>query len=1381
MADVNPIPSRWLWAGASLARWALWMLASAWIILGLLWGGLHFLIVPRIGELRPWLEQQASQRMGIAVRVGDIVATSNGLIPSVELRDVRLQDADGRVALRLPSVLAALSVRSALGLGFEQLYVAAPELSVRRAPDGRIWIAGFALPEAQSDGSGAADWLFGQTELVVRGGRVRWSDELRGLPALELSDVDVLIRNRGRSHSLRVDADPPAGWGTRLSLQGRLVQPLFARRPGDWRAWVGQLYAEASQVDLAQLRNYVDLGVDLRQGAGSVRVWVDVDHAALQGATADVALQAATVRLAPSLEPLDLVQLSGRLGWRRLAGGQEISTQALAFETRDGLRWPGGNLQLSLFEARGAQGGHGTLVADRLDLASISEIASRLPLDAALRGAFERLSPQGLVEKINVSWQGELVSPTGYAARGRVSQLALAAQPQLPSASQPAGIGMPGLRGAAVDFDLNQSGGRATLALHDGSLEFPGVFAQAVLPLDGLSGELQWKLDGAAIRVETGTLRFANTDGQGEAQIKWQTAPLARGAPLEARFPGVLDLSGSLSRANLAALPRYLPLQMNPVARDYLAQALVAGEASHAKFRVRGDLAQFPFSNAKQGEFQIAGDFQNASYAYAPALVMPSDSPPWPLLTQAAGALLLDHDSLHIKAARGLLSSGSALQFSKTEVLISKLYEAPLVVVNAEARGPLAEALAFVNASPVGGWIGNALARTSVSGQADYKIRLNLPVEHVEKTTLQGSVTLGGNDFQFAPAVPRLSRAKGVIGFTENGFSLSSAQARALGGDVRLEGAMNFGNSALARSTPGTLRLAGVATAEGLRQASELGAAARLAQFSSGSAAYSAALAIKSGVPELLITSNLVGLALNLPAPFAKAADVALPLRLESGLVRASLPASARLQDQWQLELGKLANLVYVRDIAGPEPRVLRGAIGVGLAEPLALPSDGVVANVALSQLDADAWSSLVARLGTNAPAAAPPASPALLGGASAWDSATLSYLPSSLALRVRELQLGGRGFRQVLLSGTREGLVWRAHVEASELNGALEYRQSSGATPGRVYARLARLVLGPSTASTPADGDSLLDQQPATLPALDVVVEDMELRGKKLGRVEIQAVNLGSRTREWRLNRFNISTPEATLTASGNWAQVNAQAPLAALPGGRERRRTALNFKLDVADSGDLLKRLGMPGVIAKGRGLVAGQVSWLGSPFSPDYASMGGGFNVNMESGQFLKADPGIAKLLGVLSLQSLPRRLALDFRDVFSDGFAFDFVRGDVAIEQGMARTSNLQMKGVNAAVLMEGQADMARETQNLKVVVIPEINVASASVLYAAINPLVGLTTFLANVILRRPLIDANTQEFLIDGSWLDPHITKVERNAEAAPASNPSSAAKEGKP
>ncbi|MGO8279672.1 AsmA-like C-terminal region-containing protein, partial [Rhizobium ruizarguesonis] len=71
------------------------------------------------------------------------------------------------------------------------------------------------------------------------------------------------------------------------------------------------------------------------------------------------------------------------------------------------------------------------------------------------------------------------------------------------------------------------------------------------------------------------------------------------------------------------------------------------------------------------------------------------------------------------------------------------------------------------------------------------------------------------------------------------------------------------------------------------------------------------------------------------------------------------------------------------------------------------------------------------------------------------------------------------------------------------------------------------------------------------------------------------------------------------------------------------------------------------------------------------------------------------------GVLSMQSLPRRLTLDFRDVFSEGFAFDAITGNAQIEQGIAKTDNLKMRGVNATVLMGGTADIVKETQQLHV--------------------------------------------------------------------------------
>jgi uncharacterized protein YhdP len=522
-------------------------------------------------------------------------------------------------------------------------------------------------------------------------------------------------------------------------------------------------------------------------------------------------------------------------------------------------------------------------------------------------------------------------------------------------------------------------------------------------------------------------------------------------------------------------------------------------------------------------------------------------------------------------------------------------------------------------------------------------------------------------------------------------------------------------------------------------------------------------------VAEIIVNSNLQGMALNLPAPLNKTAEAVLPLRFENTLLRESMVPGQKLQDQLSLSLGRLASVIYVRDVSAEPARVMRGSLGIGLETGESTPvlENGVAANINLTSLNLDAWDKVFSStVGSSAAITLPVAASA---------SQAQSYLPTQIAIRAKELTVSGRKLNSVVVGGTREGQTWRANIDAGELNGYLEYRPA-GVAQGRVLARLSRLSLAASTAS---DVENILDEQPANIPALDIVVNDLELRGKKLGRIEIDAVNRGANVaardggvREWRLNKFNVIMPEAMFTATGNWAAVNAQAaanaPAATTQAGRpgrtaaERRRTVMNFKLDILDSGELLKRFGMADVIRRGKGKMEGQVAWLGSPLTLDYPSMSGQFNVNIESGQFLKADPGIAKLLGVLSLQSLPRRLALDFRDVFSEGFAFDFVRGDVTINQGLAFTNNLQMKGVNAAVLMEGNADIAKETQDLTVVVVPEINAGTASLITAVINPVIGLGTFLAQVFLRQPLIKAATQEFHIDGGWADPKITKVER-------------------
>ena len=1361
-----------------IARATLGLVVTAWGLLLVAWLTLHWAILPHIQQWREPIERRASQALGVPVRIGAIEVRSSGWVPSFELREVLLLDAAQRPALRLPRVYAAVSVRSllALELRFEQLLIDGAQLEIRRDAGGRIFVAGldFSGAEVANDGSGSAasDWFFAQHEFVIRGGALRWTDEQRGAPPLALTDVQLVVRNGLRQHAFRLDATPPPEWGDRFTATGRFAQPLLARR-GDWRRWSGSAYASLPRADVRELRRHVSLPFELSEGVGALRGWFELQRGEPVGATVDLALRAVNLRLAANVEPLRVEEVEGRLVAQRGADGFSLALEKFTFETGDNLRWPQGDLKLAWRQPDGRAVRGGEFSAQRLDLGLMSQIASRVPLGEALRKLLVEVDAKGRVTELAASWEGPLDAPTRYRTRATLTGLSLAAH----ASAEPNGIGRPGLRGATVQLDATEAGGTARLAINGGALDLPGVFDEPVLSLDQLNAQLLWKIEpvvGGAppkLSVQVKEARFSNADASGDLTALWSTGPgeaTGRGA----RLPGRLELDGTLRDGVATRTHRYLPLGLSKATRSYLEHAVQGGRLESASFRVRGDLWEFPFFNArsiKDGEFRIAAKIADATFAFVPSLpadgATPAHVSTWPALTKASVDLVVDRGTLELRNGRTQLGG---TEWPKVEATIRHLEAEPVLTLDGNGRGALGEMLRIVNTSPIGGWIDKALASASATGPADLKLNLVIPLLKVEAAAVKGSVTLAGNDLRLSPETPLLGGAKGRVDFTNKGFAVAGASARVYGGETTFDGG----------SQPdGTVRFNGQGTlgAEGLRRATELGALARAAGALSGQASWRGSLGFVRGRPELNLTSNLVGLGIQLPAPLGKAPEVALALRLSSSVDTTA--AAPELRDTLRVELGNIAQASYVRDLAGEQPRVLRGGIGVG--EPAPLPAAGVAANLNFGKLATDEWEAVAERLfGANSEAReAREARDA--GGAAASSTVPSGYAPDTIALRAQELLAGQRRLTRVVAGLSQEAGVWRANVDADQLGGYVEYRvptRRGGAAPagGRVYARLARLSLPKSEVE---QVESLLDQQPATMPALDVVVNDFELRGKKLGRVEIEALNRsGAQGRDWQLSKFNITTPEAQFVATGHWAAV-AGAGAATLPRGAPTpRRAVMDFKLNVTDSGALLDRLGTPKAIRGGKGQLSGQVAWLGSPFALDYPSLAGQVNVAIEAGQFLKVEPGAARLLGVLSLQSLPRRLSLDFRDLFQEGFAFDSISGDVKIGQGVAVTNNLRMRGVQALVLMEGNADIERETQDLRVVVVPEINAGTAALAYAVINPAVGLGAFLAQAILKKTLTEAGTREFRVSGPWADPKVERVERkfgdDLPAAAASEP---------
>ena len=357
-------------------------------------------------------------------------------------------------------------------------------------------------------------------------------------------------------------------------------------------------------------------------------------------------------------------------------------------------------------------------------------------------------------------------------------------------------------------------------------------------------------------------------------------------------------------------------------------------------------------------------------------------------------------------------------------------------------------------------------------------------------------------------------------------------------------------------------------------------------------------------------------------------------------------------------------------------------------------------------------------------------------------------------------------------MTAERTAAGWQADVDADQVAGHLSYTDVSGrsetrdgvapAASGKLVARLSKVVIPASNTPSTRIEKAFDATRQRDFPAVDVVVDRFELRGRTLGRLAVIAENIDvgnvPNAREWRLEKLELTTPESRFAASGTWGRTMDA-------GGRiaDVDHTSLDFNLRSSDVGALMDRFGLTRTIRNGTATLTGEVAWNGGPTTIDFESLSGRLKLAADKGQFLKAEPGISKLLNILSLQGLARRFRLDFSDVFDAGFAFDTVRADATIERGVASTDDFTMRGVEAIVKMSGSADLAQETTRLHVVIEPQINAGAASLGLAIVNPVIGLATFVAQYLFKDEITRALTFQYNVVGPWKKPEVTKIDRH------------------
>jgi len=688
----------------------------------------------------------------------------------------------------------------------------------------------------------------------------------------------------------------------------------------------------------------------------------------------------------------------------------------------------------------------------------------------------------------------------------------------------------------------------------------------------------------------------------------------------------------------------------------------------------------------------------------------------WLGMTNLRGSVLFEGARMLIVASSGRYQGVTASNV-RVEIPDMVEHQKQTLLVDGKAKGPTTDFLHYVNNSHIAHLAGNFTRGITARGTGELGLHLEVPLYNANDTKVRGDYRFLSNQVKLISALPEFYDTNGTLTFTEKGLGLRGAEASFAGRHVTASGTTD---------ADGTLRFEadGAVSAEGLRQMAHLA----VWDYVRGESTAHATIKVKAKSVDVNVSSDLAGMTSSFPVPMQKAPDQAWPLVFNwhsDGM------DDGTSTERWQVQVNKRMNLVW-EDRCTTRCNFARGLFAYGTQ--VDLPARGWRLAGDFAHLDVEPWRPVVSRL-----AAGDGASPD--GGQSSL---------AGLAFKADELDVAGHRFHNVTARAVRQDGNWTLQTEGPQMEGSLVWTDGGR---GRLSARLKRLVLEPvpvaDDAAAPASG-AVPSNAISELPALDVVADEFYLRKLSLGRLQLSAVNAD---KLWMLQKISLNSPDFHLEGQGQWMPRTTSSP----------DQTLLNFSLSSENTGAMLDRLGYVNMVRNGKAKLAGALSWQGPPTSIHYPSLTGKMKLDVASGRFNKMEPGAGRLLGLLSLQFLPRRLTLDFSDIFSEGFVFDSIKGDMDLSSGVLHTKNLEISGAPAQVMMRGSTDLEREVYDLHLTVQPTlsetvaIGVTVGQAAVGVVNPLVGVAAYVAQKLLRDPVEKIFSYEYEISGPWADPKI------------------------
>lgn len=1315
------------------------------VLLVLVVAAVKYGVLPNIERYQGDIISRVATVSGMDVSANAIRGRWSGFRPTVELENVVFREPASTVssirkpgdeALRLPRLDVSLSWWSLLAgqIRFAEFSLIGPQLALSRGADGLIYFAGHAVnaPKGVEDDGRMLEWLLEQPGASIIDATLTWSDELSPDDTLRFTGVGLTVSKRLGGHQIGMVATPPANLARRVELRGALNVRSEAAR----RQVAGTLYLQATDANLGEIKRHLKLHDALHSGVANLRAWIDIDTATsaspapnvalaafnpVRAVTADANIVNASVQLADDVAPLQFSRLGGRIEYTAQEGGFSIASKAIEFRTREGVTSKPADFSITLLNQNDPVKASGAVTGNNIDLKVITSLSDYFPIGRDIRELVARFNPRGLVQQSSFAWTGYLDKLLTYRVKGTLADFSIQADGNTPGTS-----------GFTGTVEGDERGGKFRLDSKSFELDVPQLF-RAPLRFDTFAGGGAWRVNADAIEVDIDDIELANADLAGKFTGRYWRYRASGAKAAEEKGPGSLDLTGKFSRIRAAGVPNYLP---NGIAnsRDYVEWAVRSGEITSADLIFKGTIYDFPFHLGQGGTFRIAARVKDLDLRYAEG---------WPVVNGIGADLLFENT--HFEA---LVDTARIFNtpLKKTSVAIDDFDKTnPMLTIVGAADARAEEALRYIRESPLLDSIGGFTRFVALDGPGRLDLQLNIPLGEVNPnkspTRFTGKYAMSRGHAKLALGDRErgtdINAINGSITFTETATRAANITGVAFGNPVTV----NINSTETGLNTDFTARASLAALADIIPFA--------MPQQVNGTTDFTGRVATRKGGVDVNVDSTLEGVASALPYPLGKAASEARKLRLQfrdtgqrTERIVVNLAGNAGAGGGDAADSRVDARFLRRFDAAGNAAGFYGGIASVG--EPLgdAAPPEGLWLAGTLPQFDFDGWRLAYENFYPPAPA----------GSAAVQQESPLAGFDFKLG----SLNAYGRPFKAMTIKGRHANEDWRMTVDSTEASGDFSWRPGAFSDRGSVRARLARFSLADELPTAGPVAPPNPNERIADFPALDIVADRFTFKERELGKLELQATPLGA---NWRIDLLRISNGHVKLDMDGLWQRYGDPQN----PDGRSR--TAMNLKLETNNLNALFDQFGYGDYMKGGKAQLEGQLSWPGHTHQFQTGTLSGHLKMSATDGRFAKIEPGAGKLLGLISLQSLPSRLTLDFRDIFSEGLAFFRINGDVNIRSGVMTTDNFEIRGPAAHINTSGEVTLPTERVKLKSKVEPQVGETAAIGAAAILTPVVGAGVYAVSKLLQGAL----SYELSITGTWDNPQVEEVKRNAPPPPA------------